>query len=539
MLLPIFGTTAIVLALIGWLQHGEGIGDAIFKTLGVLSAGGTYGQSSDWPGNWWIAVARWFGFVFFLMTAKKAFGLVLSNQLADMSAQWRSHDVVLIGDHPAFHEIAAIVSKHKSLLWVATAAVMRRKTLTMISRRWSDALISNFALTRADFVVIGYQDDDMQAVAVAKAFASQPPPGELMLLSSQLGAHEGLQSMDMLRGVRLVSPEKALARSLHETFPPYRIARESGQARIHALFIGCGEMGEQILRDLVLSSLTTFLGKPRATIVDPNAEEIVASLKVRAPEIELSVDIVALKTVGGSDPRALAIEKLDAASEATPFTLAYVCLRDDSAAMGAALALERLSAREGWGINRIFVRQRSSHVEFGAATAGQLGILVPFGTPEQLAIGIGLLRDSTNQVARALHEGYCRFAPGEAVSSQGWDDLSEDMRDANRALLMHLPAKLASAGIDSEPLSAALPKFGESLKDTALLERLAESEHERWMAQRRLSGWRYAPQRDNTRRFHPDLIPYPALSEPAKEKDRQMIRSLAQVLAAGAISEHP
>ena len=63
------------------------------------------------------------------------------------------------------------------------------------------------------------------------------------------------------------------------------------------------------------------------------------------------------------------------------------------------------------------------------------------------------------------------------------------------------------------------------------IEPLAEAEHNGWMVERMLSGWRYARTRNNDKHLHPLLLPYNQLSEADKEKDRQAVRSYVQRLA--------
>lgn len=53
-----------------------------------------------------------------------------------------------------------------------------------------------------------------------------------------------------------------------------------------------------------------------------------------------------------------------------------------------------------------------------------------------------------------------------------------------------------------------------------LTERLAENAHDLWAAQRLAQGWRYGPQRDDTQKLHPCLVPYADLPDSEKEYDR-------------------
>lgn len=61
--------------------------------------------------------------------------------------------------------------------------------------------------------------------------------------------------------------------------------------------------------------------------------------------------------------------------------------------------------------------------------------------------------------------------------------------------------------------------------DVEIHEDLAELEHERWNAQRRMDGWRWAdlPRKDEARRLHPNLVTYAALDEQTKDYDRAIV----------------
>ena len=69
---------------------------------------------------------------------------------------------------------------------------------------------------------------------------------------------------------------------------------------------------------------------------------------------------------------------------------------------------------------------------------------------------------------------------------------------------------------------------------SALVEQLAENNHDHWARQRIEAGWTYGPQRDDDRKTHPDLVPYEDLPEGEKEYDRtSVVETLKVILILG------
>jgi hypothetical protein len=136
--------------------------------------------------------------------------------------------------------------------------------------------------------------------------------------------------------------------------------------------------------------------------------------------------------------------------------------------------------------------------------------------------------------ARAVHAHYLGLIGGAAAaaglpSQRPWSDLPERYREDNRAAADHLPYKLARAGLALAPTAA---RRGLSAVPAALIEPLAEIEHARWMAARRVAGWTRGP-RDDAAQTHPDLVPYADLDEPARDKDRDQVARLPALVALG------
>jgi hypothetical protein len=74
--------------------------------------------------------------------------------------------------------------------------------------------------------------------------------------------------------------------------------------------------------------------------------------------------------------------------------------------------------------------------------------------------------------------------------------------------------------------------WGEPVSLTAgILEDLAIREHNRWCAYMRDEGWKYSPSRDDVQLRHPDLAEWESMSEATREKNRDSVRRLPELLA--------
>ena len=89
-------------------------------------------------------------------------------------------------------------------------------------------------------------------------------------------------------------------------------------------------------------------------------------------------------------------------------------------------------------------------------------------------------------------------------------------------MTMYTPKPISTEGVTLPP------ELG------ALVEQLAENNHDHWARQRIEAGWTYGPQRDDARKTHPDLVPYEDLPEGEKEYDRtSVVETLKVILILG------
>ena len=138
------------------------------------------------------------------------------------------------------------------------------------------------------------------------------------------------------------------------------------------------------------------------------------------------------------------------------------------------------------------------------------------------------------ELARAIHDLYCEEeqSRGKTLETNSmlrrWDELPEDMRDANRAQAADIPNKLHMLGYELAHRQGI--KAAEMHLDPARAEAVAKHEHDRWANERLRSGWTYGNPRDNARKQHPLLVDWDQLPEEAKDKDRDTVSHLPALI---------
>lgn len=339
-----------------------------------------------------------------------------------------------------------------------------------------------------------------------------------------------------------------LARETLRQHPLFVLASRRGQRRVHALIIGFGDLGQKLMDQIMLTSLAGDLITPRVSVLDREADKRAAEMRARRLAVleSLPIALHSFETgaEGFEDEACASMTALSTAIAEDPLTAIFVCLPGATETNRAVLLIKRFQAREGKLIAPIFYRSRRE--DSGAEAyfepivperpeAGAVPMLI--STP-LLARPIG---DPVahEALARAMHEDYVRTSAATGEGAAPWPKLKETYRRANTRAADHLPAKLFTLGLDpriADDKALLTPEVRQRLASLATverptpdLERLSRIEHERWMIDRKLDGWRFGEVRDNTRRIHPLLRPWEDLDGALRIERR---KDAAQVVAA-------
>jgi hypothetical protein len=498
--------------------------------------------------------------------ALKVYFRVVGVRLDDLRARLRSGHVTIVGER----DLAAALA-----LSVRRAGV--RVTLVAGPGLPGDDLV----LRRADVVVIQPSGNAAQSIQRSRAhraamlFALQREfSGNIALCKHALALARGsgndrlicicriddikLKQFITLRDffdatdfphIRLVNEAEVAARQLLDDFPPDANAPPDESVRVHVLLIGLGSIGQSVV--LLLAQLGHYRGglRPRVTIIDPKATQQYAALLHRFPavadllDIRICAEVVEFVTDNSLD---------SLFADGWPPSVAYACTRSEIVNLVAAKRLLRWKRARSIGdapgessakFNVVIVAPPGSGLieELGGDRRGSdnIAVLPLFAKSENIQRVMEYAKDD---IARAFHTAYVSAYP-KAPNAVSWEHLDEYLRNSNRLAASHVDVKLRAIGCDIEVARSdgnekRVEDFSFSAEELVDLERI---EHARWLAERRLGGWRYGPQTDKARRIHSNLVPFDDLPESEREKHRALIENIPAILAGTGrhIRRHP
>ncbi len=217
-------------------------------------------------------------------------------------------------------------------------------------------------------------------------------------------------------------------------------------------------------------------------------------------------------------------------------SIIYICAPNDSDGLSLALMLRRRLGNDG---APIVVRLNADSKP--AALLGEegrnagLSNIHTFGFWDRTCTKALIQHGSREVMGQAIHEEYCLEQQVRGTLTQAsktpWDDLSEELRESNRAQADHIIAKAKAIGCRVDALTDwASNPFSLTPYEVHKLSRM---EHGRWCQEKTRKGWRYGTVRDDAMKVHDDLHPWEDLSQEAKYKDIATVKKIPEDFSEG------
>ena len=429
-----------------------------------------------------------------------------------------------------------------------------RKALVLAGDATSGAVLRRARVDRADQIVCACHDDAVNAAIAATVDRirgdrkggrrhDREPPNVYVHVANPDLAHILRGRALGLERVRLhfFNADAVWARALIRAGPLGHIADFAPEPPVVVVAAGT-PLGQAVFVRVARAwhyhcRETGAGGMQRLVLVDPDAERIVASLARRFPAIRRHSELVPIAGTAAASDVAAVIDPLRDVGGVRGAL--YPCLADDAESLAIAIQVRSILGPDGAAV-------------FVPASAWTLGLapLLLAGVEGVHPIGltlepnsVDLLNDSAHEaMAQEVHAAYLADRHesadfGTRTADRGWDELTDDEREANRhhvdGVVRQLQAVFLTIAPESDwdaPLAA--------LTDTQI-EAMAELEHARWEREKIADGWRYGAVRDNARKITPLLRPWSELDEDARDQDRKLVAGRPVILARAGLRIEP
>lgn len=546
--------------------HVITLSEAIYRTVGALSMSDIYIPRNEALLN----VARFAGLAIPVVGLLFAFWGELGRSLAQGLHQFASHHIVIAGAGPAAVNLAqdcrALRQGGRDSVVLVGAGLpedlawsLRRNGVFVIDAAGADRRTLKAA--RADHAahVVAFEEDDTANLQIEAAMrgllqgARRDPP---------LAVHVATRSAMLLREARAMNSARGAAGKLAIEAKPFSLdeiaarrlvqsqtmemldlAAELNQPRVHIVCFGFDEAARAVASHVFMSLWSARFEPPRVTVLTRDVEAASALFEARHPQARAhphlwAADIAFLPF----DPERRHIdtpllEEIEAARGAA--TAIVVSIGADPENIRLALAVKRACNQNLFWPVPVYMKE-SAQSEFSAIyakgdeTAERDAYLLAFGGLQTTATRKDIIRGELDRGAAIAHTHYQKgLASAEGMNmrdlqaaTKDWSGVHETYRAANRAAADAAMVKVWDAGW--RPMAKGKGETAPQM-DSAMLDQIARREHDRWMAERLMSGWRPSEKRDNALLMHDKLVPWEALNENDKNNDRTQVRAAIDI----------
>lgn len=330
--------------------------------------------------------------------------------------------------------------------------------------------------------------------------------------------------------VEFYSPAEAAARQCVRAYSPLRSAKLKGLETPHTLIFGDGPLVKKLIRHITITSQGEEPTRPRFTILTEKLSPADPFFQTASDAFDLTLIPVDLRDVASWKDHVLGTTE-----QVSQYIIASA---GEMAPKDLALSLHRIVAGlPGHDAPIVFGPDRfsSDGDDTPDKRPSATSLVSSFGDDPDVLSWNQVVAQQQDGLARTNHQAYLeelnrkgeRTNPIAKPAFRPWAELSEPYRASNRSFVDHLPTKLDLLGCSLADQTVGIPAPLEKSDQ----ETLAKAEHNRWMAERRLSGWHHGATRNDLEKRHPDLVPWNDLPKDLQTYDLALVGALPELVA--------
>jgi hypothetical protein len=536
--------TVIVLGVIGFQEPPLSLnfGNSLFRSFQLFGFGGGVG---DHP-NAWLQVARFLGPAIVGYAAIRGVIALYREHFDVARIRFLRGHVVIAGLGDTGFRMATAVDRENHRVVViesdpanpAIEGCRERGILVVKGDAKDPAVLERAGILNAALLVVTCGEDatNVDIAAAARGVAKSRQGAVLTVLVEV----DDLELWHIMKAPALLDRYDAAMRL--EVFNLSALAAEmvlarhpafdaTATGRAHVLLVGAQGIAPHLVLDIVREWQRTTrreLDSLRVTVAGDTADGDLKRIVAKYPGID---------AVPGCELKPWNVD-LRSAWELrdVPYdvTAVYVCLASETESLARTIALRELPALRDV---EFVIPVADEEAGVGAAVKRDLPMFErvhAFGVLSTNLARAALERTTTEKIAKLSHDLHLATTQPDPddPSLLPWDDPRFLLRESDRMYADGLGKKLAELNCMVVPAPLANPAApGFDLSD-AEVEQLAPAEHERWVKDMKRLGYRRGSPKDHVAKRHPMIdVPYDELPKENKDKDRNHVRAMVEILA--------
>lgn len=311
----------------------------------------------------------------------------------------------------------------------------------------------------------------------------------------------------------------------------------------HLLITGFGRMGQNLAIEAIRRWKDKFFKEPQGnrlkiTAIDDHANDGERKIRFRYKSIDKFCELD-IQQMDIDSPEFLDyLESLNTNGCSLPGYI-FICLGEDSLNLSAGLKFLRYIEHRPLKVITIMKSEGGLSELFRGEdySSGRFGDLQAFGLWNQICRSQYILQGLNEKIARAFHNAYLETRgikeSSRSPSEKIWEELDEIYKESNRLRADELCSQLRKFNMEIAPMTDwnnEIFRF-DGEKDGLLIDKIAETEHERYCNERKAAGWEYGEKKDEKKKTNPSLIPFSGLPEEMKENNRNEVKKIPEILA--------
>lgn len=315
---------------------------------------------------------------------------------------------------------------------------------------------------------------------------------------------------------RIYNIYEQCAREVLERYSPDKVAPvtfDDYSNNPHLVILGFGALGQQLLLQAARIGHYIYGKKLKVTVVDTSPRISASVFQYRYPFLKNVIDLDYLETNCKFIDSNMIFDQIGVSDKA----VIYVSMGNDDETLEVASNFYRRCDITNLKVIALLEDWYSIDEELESNDDESI---VFYDVIKHTSDEDSVITTELDVIAKEIHSYY----QNKYVDIGGWYDLPWDKQDSNRHQADHLPVKVRSLGREY-----ATTSFVNYTEDQ--LTELAKVEHRRWVAEKIIGGWVCGDKRNDKRKIHDNMIAWDELSDLEKDKDRDTIRNINNILS--------